>query len=426
MKILVCADHYPPNVHGGAEISLKIILEEIARQNKNINFHVVSPDTVDQELPGIKITNVLKTLSFDTLNNAWPLFDLVMLIKFLKVANKYKPDIIISQLYSSYPAIILGKIINRPVIVMIRDIASICPNKTGILNTGKNCVNFYDFKSCLSCFFKWKSISNPISSSPNKNKFSSIKKIIYVIQNIFRTSISLKLLKNNKYNWVASNIILKLMRLKISNVEKKNIIPVKIQNNNSMNILKDKNIKSNILGNASHHDELILLLSLPALHNYHKGSNFIMEEVLPKIKRPYKLYIAGGFKTREKSDDIIILGKISNEKMINFIKESDIILVPSVWYEAFGRIVLEGIFQDKNVIISPNVGIKEFIGDLPKVKEIPLIGEQWADFINEFRKESNVHDREQYLATMKRLMKFSPKSVARSFLRDVKTIIGIK
>lgn len=72
--------------------------------------------------------------------------------------------------------------------------------------------------------------------------------------------------------------------------------------------------------------------------------NFIDDEYTIKLK-----------KIIDKNENIKILGKIAYNDLVNYYSISDVQVVPSIWNEAFGLVLLEGM-TCKLPIIASNVG----------------------------------------------------------------------
>lgn len=84
-----------------------------------------------------------------------------------------------------------------------------------------------------------------------------------------------------------------------------------------------------------------------------------------------KLYICGDGQLSDYIENcakidkrIIVMGRLSSIELSNIYKESDIMLVPSLWAEPFGRVVIEAAQYGLYVIGSKHGGIPEIISEL--------------------------------------------------------------
>lgn len=60
---------------------------------------------------------------------------------------------------------------------------------------------------------------------------------------------------------------------------------------------------------------------------------------------------------------IIYHGKLNNIELDSLLKRMDIMIVPSLWYEPFGRVVIDSYKYSMPVITTGNGGLKELIKD---------------------------------------------------------------
>ena len=99
----------------------------------------------------------------------------------------------------------------------------------------------------------------------------------------------------------------------------------------------------------------------------------------------------------------------------------DVLFVPSLWNEPFGRVVLESIINRKPVIASDMGGIPELLSNnkqfifTPKVNQLATLIEKIilnSDFLNEFKFEKAYLDKftikntvNQYLEVFKKIIR---------------------
>ncbi|TYR68726.1 glycosyltransferase, partial [Serratia marcescens] len=73
--------------------------------------------------------------------------------------------------------------------------------------------------------------------------------------------------------------------------------------------------------------------------------------------------------------DIQHLGRVN---LAQFLNEVDIVILPFKWREPFGRVVVESALANKCVLINPVGGVKELIENIPTVKEMTFENLMWA------------------------------------------------
>jgi glycosyltransferase involved in cell wall biosynthesis len=105
--------------------------------------------------------------------------------------------------------------------------------------------------------------------------------------------------------------------------------------------------------------------------NKSKGIELLLESFSKIKKHPWKLLIAGNIDLAYKND----LKRINNSNQIEFLGHTksnlffnkiDVLVVPSLWNEPFGRVVLESIIHKKPVLGSNNGGISELLSNNKK------------------------------------------------------------
>ena len=415
IRMLVLSDHYYPRIEGGAEISLKLLVEELLKRNANYHVRVVSPDTVNEKGLNFEKIKILAPGGFSKLNNMWPLFDCLLLFNFLHQINAFKPHIILAQTNSMMPATLAARLKETPIITMIRDIAPFCPNKTGVKYDGNACETLFRLGTCIPCFLRWKSIANPFQKS--RNKFNFLIKPLYVFQNIFRTLIGLRILNSNRNNLVSSKLYYNLSKKLLKNVSVEKMIPIDdISNDSCESIANTKELVPGVEAvKKLAETNKILLLSLPRVGGFNKGIDFIITQVFPSLVKPCILLIAGQDGT-SKNPKIRYLGRVPTQVFRQYLTLVDILLVPSTWYESFGRVAIEGVIARNIVLLSPNVGAKDVLSSLPSVKVLPLDSTLWKNEIDSLQRSSIIINHKE----IKKIIEtFSPHSVAETFNKRI-------
>lgn len=70
-----------------------------------------------------------------------------------------------------------------------------------------------------------------------------------------------------------------------------------------------------------------------------------------------------GYDVTEEYDNIIQHGKFKADEKFKVYNSFDLLIVPSIWKETFGLVVLEALSQGKIVFVSSNVGSKDILND---------------------------------------------------------------
>lgn len=96
-----------------------------------------------------------------------------------------------------------------------------------------------------------------------------------------------------------------------------------------------------------------------------KGIEFMIDAFMEsKLSKQYKILIAGtgnksyvdSLKTKYALPQVVFVGK---QKQTDFFKQIDLLVVPSLWDEPFGRVVIEAYASHCPVFMSDNGGLKE-------------------------------------------------------------------
>lgn len=94
----------------------------------------------------------------------------------------------------------------------------------------------------------------------------------------------------------------------------------------------------------------------------YKGLPLLLK-VLKQIqnKNLWQLDIWGGKKGKEKNSLVYYRGKFDSCSVADVYDEMDVLVVPSIWKETFGFVVLEALSYGVPVIVSDNVGAKDVV-----------------------------------------------------------------
>jgi len=330
MRILFINTLYEPFIGGGAEIILKDLVEgayNFGHKVKVLTFW----DKEDKEdiVNGIpvyraKIPNLYlpygKVRPPLLKRRLWHLLDIYN-PKSKKIVldqiKQFKPDIISIHNTPGWSSAIWDAVDEArvPAIQVLHDLYLLCPG-----HMFKN--NSVCKKQCLSC---------KLMRLPYKSKSNKVKAVVGVSRFILN-----KLLEYGYFKDV----------------------PIKTVIHNSRNLSKIT-IKRNV------NPDYINLGFIGTLAP-NKGIELLLKAYL-KIKKPnYRLYVAGSgkkdyeeyLKSNYRDDSIVFMGRVKPE---DFFEKVDVTIVPSIWYEALGMVVIESFAFGVPVIGSNIGGIPEMI-----------------------------------------------------------------
>ncbi|MDP5104875.1 MAG: glycosyltransferase family 4 protein [Polaribacter sp.] len=387
MRIAIINTLYAPNQIGGAEKSVQALAENFVLTGNKVIVICLGKEASSYLLNDV-IVEVLKIE-----NDYWP-FELEnkkAYQKFswhLKDASNTKYNNTISELLSRFnPSILftnnltgfstkvwsIAHKLNIKIVHTLRDYYLQCPSTTKFKNN-LNCD-----KTCLNC----KLLSIPKKTDANK--------VDYVI------GISKFILKDHINNGYFKNI------------------PNKVIYNGF-----------DITNNRISETKDTLVFGFIGQINRSKGIELLLES-FSKIKKnqTWKLLIAGTIeqeylnflKTINNSNQIEFLGYTKSDLFFNQI---DVLIVPSLWNEPFGRVVFESIMNKKPVIASNKGGLSELLSnnkkylfnpvekELTKLLKKIIVDSTFLNnflfdesFIEEFKIEKTAH---QYLAVFEEVL----------------------
>lgn len=331
MRILFVNVLYAPLIGGGAEITIKTLLEGL--QSLGYELKVLTfwdKDDIEEVVNGIpvyraKIPNLYlpygKYRQPFLKRRLWHILDIYNPISrkiVLKQIKDFKPDIISIHNTQGWSSSIWDAVSesNVPAIQVLHDLFLLCPT-----NMFKN--NVACKKQCLIC---------KLMRYPYKKKSNKIKAVVGVSNFILKKYLS--------YGYFNDTPIKKV----IYNSRKLNNI-VKIKRD-----FNSKYINFGFIGTLAPNKGIELLLK--AYHSIKKTNYRLF--IAGEGKQDYKEYL----KSKYKDDSIIFMGRVKPE---DFFEKVDVTIVPSVWYEALGRVVYESFAFGIPVIGSNIGGIPEMI-----------------------------------------------------------------
>lgn len=356
MKILIIASLYEPYVRGGGEVSTKLLVEGLIELGHEVvvvtTFTEEKVDFIDKvKVWRIKTPNIywsfeshkaskFKKIIWHTLDS----YNFMVRSKFEEILKIEKPDIVHSSTIEDISPYVwkISKENKIPVVHTLRSYILMCPQATMYKNN-KNCD-----KQCLSC----KTITYPKKIlSQNIDAVVGISKFIlnkHLTSGYFKNSV----LKDVIYN------------------------PYIMSKSNNINDNQNDEIIFGFVGRL----------------DKSKGIEFLLTQ-FKKSNIENKLYVFGT--TNDKSYEEYLKLEYQDERIIFFgHKTPDYIynnithlIVPSLWHEPFGRIIIEANAYGIPVLGSNRGGIPEII-EVDKTGYIFNPGQEnnFLDMLNKIKK----------------------------------------
>lgn len=330
MKIAIICTLYPPYVLGGAEISTSLLVEGLKKEGHNVV--VVTTGKVNQKeyIGGITVYRLKnkniywrypqreKNIFRKAVWHFIDIFNLGYYYKLRALLKKISPDIVHTGNLCGFSTIVwkVAQNLNLPIVHTLRDYYLLCPQQT-MLSGSNSCE-----KQCIVC---------RNYSLIKKRMSQNVDAVVGISSFILDYHLEYGYFTNSKF---------------------RRCIP------NSVNVPLDVNVsfrKNNSVG-------YIGRLSPE------KGIEFMIEAFLKSNSRDTKLIIAGSgnkdyeekLKRNYSKDNIVFCGTV---KTNDFLKYVDLLIVPSLWNEPFGRVVIEAYAARVPVLISGNGGLRELAVD---------------------------------------------------------------
>jgi len=369
MNICIATDLFPPE-GGGSELSTYFLAKGLAKRGYNII--IVMPHfgrkTVYEDYNWFKI---IRFRYFRAPNVAFfrnfvknELLYLFMPHILKKIIRTYKIDLIHAQnILTVPPSIIAARKTKIPVIAHIRDYWPICFRRTFIRPNGSTC-DFCNPKNLIRCIRLeglLPSFSMPISLPyiflnmaikqfllPQANHTIAISK---AVRTLLLTRQPIEMLK----------YFSRLSSQKISVIPNIMPIPTKMLSQHELHSMRH-NFKL---------DEKDMLVLYAGQLTYGKGVLILIKAFKQLLQKnpSLKLLILGkgplaGYLEKIKDrfgDQLQYYGFLPYGKVLKIFQMADIVVVPSIWPEALGRVNLEAMALGKPVIATNVGGIPEII-----------------------------------------------------------------
>jgi len=328
MKIKVFSRYFPPDFVGGAELSTYYVCKELKKMKNHITINTLSK---------------VKSNEFDiyTLKKPNKIFELHEKLYFEKITKKnILTESDVNWASDFFGAAIL-KNVNSKKVATVRDYWPLCGCNLCLLSDGSFCS-----KCNLENIFRCMKIKE--SSFLRK----PIRIIRYLINQKFRSGI----LSDFDHVVFPSEYLAKLIDSRL-HLRDYSIIPNPIPREYCNKVLKEGIFNR------------ILFVGVVGEYKGIKTLIYAMKSISKNDKK-IKLTIIGAgdidkyrnlVKKLGISEQINFTGKIPFNKTIDFYDKADILVVPSLWPEPFGRTIIEGMARKCVVIATNHGGPKEII-----------------------------------------------------------------
>jgi glycosyltransferase involved in cell wall biosynthesis len=386
MKIAIINTLYAPNKVGGAEKSVQTLAENFYNLGNDVIVICLGKEDANYNLNGVAVYTV------KIKNDFWPFeinnknsFD--KLLWHLKDASNnkyndflyhlflnYKPDVLLTNNISGFSTKVwrTASNLNIKIVHTLRDYYLQCPKSTKFKNN-LNCS-----KLCNDC---------KLLSLPKKKDSSKVNYLIGISNYILRDHIN-----KGYFKGVQNKVIFNGFEIAEKNINEKKI--------------------TNIFGFIGQ-------------VNKTKGIELILESFSNIPNSSWKLLIAGTVDEKylkhlnkiNNSIQIEYLGYMDSSKFFEMI---DVLIVPSLWNEPFGRVVLESILHNKPVIASNMGGIPELLSNNKQFIFTPIINEL-TTLIEKIILNSSFLDEFKFEKTY--LEKFTIKNTVQQYLEVFNKII---
>ena len=339
LKVCIISNRFKKHVIGGAEICLQDLVDKLTERNIPVIIITITPYTSKFKIVKSSVNKRLKIYRINPINIynlsrttdvpffLKPFFHLIDILNIhtffcvRKILKKEKPTLVHfhNLINFSLSVILAAKTLNIPTLHTLHDYWLICPRGDLLHSNGSLCRKENRSKLC---------------SLYSRTKFFVNKYIDVVI------SPSKFVLETHK-------------KAGFFNSNKSFVIPHGIE-------VKNKKFKQKKI------TDVINVLFVGQLLK-RKGI-YVLLKAIENLKVPYSLKIAGtgpelnNLKNKIGNNPAIqVLGKINHEEIVSLYEEANVTVVPSVWKEPFGMVILESLSCSTPVIASNIGGMPEIV-----------------------------------------------------------------
>lgn len=421
MKILFIDQNFDATNIGGAFKSNYAIINEFIKDPMfEVSVLATKAKNIRRDNFSVKqITPILNSplKKFNSLIKMFKIKQYFNFLPILKEVKKFKPHVIIVQRDNTFSALLTGFLLKVAVINIIRDGMEFCPKSIDTRGF-RNCSIKLSKNECWECIHRWRTLRISFEDKP-KGSHKTLKSSFYTIYykvHYFFTKLNLSLMKYAYANVVASPMMKELVekRIKSNRILVKKITPI----DNARILVTSNNLDKDVIEKIEHSSNIILFI-LPRNEGGSKGYPFV-KKLLKKFPKDYLILIVGTVITELKNyQNVININKIPTNNLYYLYQKADLTLVPSIYTEAFGRVVLESIINKTPVILSPQTGANFLFRNKNFVKILPLKSELWLKGIENILKNP-VNILEEDVKNIEKM--FSPENCAKDIMNLIKKI----
>lgn len=275
--------------------------------------------------------------------------------------------------------------LNIKTIFTSHDYFGICPKVNLIDLEGEICTNYDNGKNCIACnangysswlvFLMQSKAYRSLKNSTILKKLRAYKQKLIIKQNKELTKS--EQIKKRKYSASATSyvnlreyyidILNNIDFIHYNSTVSKNAYEKYINNANSRVLnITHSNIEDNRMQKTSNSNEPLKITYIGSIEKY-KGLYFlldVLEELHKNNINNWKLNIYGknvNINTDKFKGKVKIKGTYVYSELEDIFVNTDVLIVPSIWYETFGYIALEAFSYGVPVIITDFVGFKDMI-----------------------------------------------------------------
>jgi len=328
MILLIINELYTPYQKGGAEISTQLLAESLVGLGHDVHVYTSCNMESDETLNGVKVHRRMQYNEYwsydkDSASSIkkvlWHLREVYNVRAgccLQKLIKEIKPDIIHSNVFTGFSTIV-WKIASEnriPIVHTLRDFYLMCIRST-LYNNDKRCNS-----QCMGC---------RLLSVTKKYMSQRVDAVVGISKFILEKHLEAGYFKNVQQSAVIPN-------------------PYLLADNS---VLIER--RKNVIG------------YLGRIHPS-KGVEYLLQSFHKLGNENLKLFIAGegdsayvGYlKKKYASDKIVFLGKV---RAIEFLKSIMLLVVPSLWDEPFGRVIVEAHACGCPVFVSNRGGMSELV-----------------------------------------------------------------
>lgn len=266
-----------------------------------------------------------------------------------------------------------------PVINIIRDGMSLCPKDIDTRGF-KNCSSVLSRNECWRCIEKWRTLRILLNDKPrgfNRKLGSAFYTVFYKFKYFF-TKFYLNLVNLTCINVVASPLMrdLVMKRIKNTRVTLRKITPI-----DASNIYKKHDKINDITLKKIENSNKRILFVIPRNEGGSKGYPFV-KKLINELPQNTLLIVVGTLiEELNNYTNVVNIGKIPTDNLYYLYEKVDLTIIPSIYTEAFGRVLLESIINSTPVVITPQTGAKYLFKNKDYVKILPLKVNIWIEEI---------------------------------------------